>query len=79
MLFTLTNNLPKLAHFAVTWALRTCRTACGLADVRYGPTFPRKLHLILTNQGTVIFTRCLRKIRTLLFCRLLYRALRVSL
>ena len=50
----------------MTWALRTCRATRGPADVRYGPTFPRKLHLILTNQGTENFSRCLGKIRTLL-------------
>ena len=37
------NNFPNSAYFDVTWALRTCRAARGLYDVRYGPTFPVKL------------------------------------
>ena len=56
-LYMWTNHLPKLVHIAVTFPLRTCRAMRGLADVRHGETFPRNLHSILTNQGTVNCTR----------------------
>ena len=39
----LSNHFPNSAHFAVTWALRTCGPTGRLTDVRYGPTFPVKL------------------------------------
>ena len=41
----------------MTWALRTCRATRGPADVRYGPTFPRKLTSNFKNQPTEHFSR----------------------